>query len=226
MKKNTKAIVNTLVPQDGVTDFEILMLKEFGFECEKRSDMYRFFAKEFMMHRVDEYNNINAIDIEDALKDPKNKTYFDDNKDINDHSYLVIFQNIIRRNKEIPLIEIEGVVIHQEIEPGAFSGFAFVISSSKVIARGTKQFLREAREEIEYPSSLAKVRSSDDNNAYVMAVDGASVRIAIGEACLYIIPTVNDLTVLAYSKGQRMDDPSDAIHITHDEGFSYEGRGM
>jgi len=222
---NTQATVNTLIPKISVTDFEVSMLKEHGFDHEDDgNDKYYFFAEDSIIEEVDRYENISSSEIKSALKIPENKTYFNEDNEISNNDYLTIFQNIVTRSDELTAIKIEGAYTCSRMEPDQFGGFINLITKNDIITKSTSDLMREAYEELklsatesEEPQLLSKKKDTGGNNDFIMDDTGGSIWIEVGDVSLYILPNnkCGTLMVNAFRNDDHGGNPIDSMHVDY-----------
>jgi hypothetical protein len=159
-KTHTQGAVNTLIPKGDVTDFEIRMLHDHGFESREIGDNYFFYAEEFISDTVDGYDILRHCDYIEARGIPENLVYFSDDSDydLTSNDYVSIFQNIIKRSKDLIAVEIASVC-HQKskIEPGWRwpTGFAEIITKDNRAIKATTDLFMDMRAELGLPRGHA-----------------------------------------------------------------------
>jgi hypothetical protein len=229
---NIKATINTPIQDTGITELEKLMLREHGFEYLEDDGYCYFYAQQGVHNPIKRYPGIDSDDILEALSVPENRGYFNSKQEMSNTHYQTIFQNIIRRNDDLSAIAIEGIRIcgaehgYSDTQPGQFSGFVELITEDNVLERNTRQLLHEAYENIGCAPLLIKTDTRDQGDDFVMADDGRSVRIGIKGTQIYIVPSDDELTVLAYPKGQKIDDPAGIICIALEDDISESCNAM
>ncbi|WP_305906291.1 hypothetical protein Q9L42_020820 (plasmid) [Methylomarinum sp. Ch1-1] len=212
-ENHTDVTVNTLIPRQAVSDLEMLMLVDHGFDYKLEDDgLLFFYATDYLCEEVSDYS-LEPIDVKKGSLRSENSIYFDSEGKLASQNYQTIFQNIIRRSQNLDAIEIAGAFTHDDLEIGEVGGFALLITKDKVLSKGTDDIFAQLRAEAEGGSALLKELDDPDGNDYIFSPAAESAWISVNNVSLYVRPTDESVTVGIYPLGKEAENPLDVAHV-------------